>query len=89
MPVCPLNIAPVATVELPPIFRLPELPNSVPPVSVRFPVKVFGPVPRSRVPVPEPLMVSPPPLTLPLLNTAVPVLLVIETRPVVVNPLIF
>ena len=75
-------------VELPPIFRLPEFPRSVPPEMIRLPVNVFGPAPRSSVPVPEPLMVRPLPLTPPV-NMAVPAVLVIETNPVVVNPPIF
>ena len=81
-----MNTPPVA-VELPPTYKIPELPKSVPLVKVRFPVKVLGPLPRSSIP-PVPLIVSPPPVTL-AVKRAVPPVLVIETRPVVKKGPIF
>ena len=82
MPLEAENTPPV-TAELPPIFKLPEFPKSVPLVKVRLLVNVLGPAPRSSVP-PDPFIVRPPPVTLPV-KRAVPAVLIIETRPVVRN----
>ena len=63
-------------------FKKLELPSNEPDVRVTSPVKVWVPEYKSSVPVPVPLIVSPPPVIFPL-KVAVPLLLVIETRPVV------
>ena len=60
------------------------LPSKEPAVRVQAPVKVWvNPTPRSRVPAP--LNVKPAPPMFPA-TVAVPEALVIETRPVVLNP---
>ena len=57
----------------------------MPAVLVQVPEKVWvNPLPKFNVP-PDPLIVSPAPVTFPI-NVAVPDVLVMETRPVVVNP---
>ena len=71
--------------QLPATLIVELLPKSVPAVRVTFPVKLcVSPAPKSSVP-PVPLIVNPPPFTLPV-NVAVPAVFVIETRPVVVKP---
>ena len=87
VPVPAVNV-PAAPITLPPIFKRLEPPFNVPFVLVHAPVNVcVKPEPRLRVP-PIPLIVNPPPLTLPV-NVAVPVVFVIDTKPVVLNPLMF
>src|ERR1035437_151984 len=86
------STVPVATgnvelepLTLPPIFNVLEPPLRVPAVLVHVPVNVWvRPAPRLSVP-PMPLIVSPPPFTLPR-NVAVSAVLVMDTVPVVVNP---
>ena len=78
VPPVPLNTVPARLK-----FIMLEPPFSVPAVLVHVPVNVWvKPVPRLSVPL-APLIVNPPPFTLPV-NVAVPVAFVIETVPVVV-----
>ena len=78
-----MKVPPAPDTE-PTIFNVLEPPYNVPAARVTTPVNVcVKPLPRLRL-LP-PLMVSPAPLTLPV-NVAVPLVLVIETKPVVVKP---